>query len=151
MNTWNGSGFITKNPDIKAINTKSGENMKMARFTIACQRKGKDAGADFISCVAYGKNAETLEKWFDRGKGIEVRGHIQTGSYEGKNGKVYTTEVICDEIEFAKARKNEESTPVEQTSYDVPQNDTHTSQPQSKPDDGFMDIPAGIEHDLPFR
>lgn len=150
MNTWNGSGFLTKDADIKTINAKNGE-MKMASFSIACQRKGKDAGADFVNCKAFGKTAEVIEKYMHRGSGIEVRGHIQTGSYEGKNGKVYTTEVIVDEVEFPKVRRNEESTPVEQTSYDVPQEDTHTSHPQSKPDDGFMDIPEGIEAELPFR
>lgn len=149
MNTWNGSGFITRDPDVKTINTKSGE-MLMARFSIACQRKGKDAGADFVNCVAYGKSAEVIQKWFGKGKGIEVRGHIQTGSYDGKNGKVYTTDVICDEIEFAKVRKNEDSTPVEQQTQTAPQ-DTHTAPAQNVPEDNFMDIPADIADSLPFR
>ena len=99
MNNWNGSGFISSDINIKEITTKNGEAMKMARFSIACQRKGKNAGADFISCVAYGKNAEFCERWMHKASGVEIRGHIQTGSYEGKNGKVYTTDVICDEFE----------------------------------------------------
>lgn len=152
MNNWNGSGFLTRDPDIKTINAKSGE-MMMARFSIACQRKGKDSGADFVNCVAYGKNAETLQKWFSKGKGIEIRGHIQTGSYEGKNGKVYTTDVVCDEIEFAKVRKSEESAPVNNTNQPSPNNDTHTNNnPQPAPDDMMQyipDIEEGV-NDLPF-
>lgn len=150
MNTWNGSGFLTRDPDIKIINTKNGE-MTMAMFSIACQRKGKDAGADFINCKAFGKTAEVIEKYIHSGSGIEIRGHIQTGSYEGKNGKVYTTDVIVDDMEFPKARKNEESTPVEQSTHDAPQEDTRTSHPQSAPDNDFMAIPDGYELNLPFR
>ncbi len=148
MNNWNGSGFATRNPEIKTINTKNGE-MKMAMFSIACQRKGKDAGADFVNCKAFGKTAEVIEKYIHQGSGIEIRGHIQTGSYEGKNGKVYTTDVIVDDMEFPKAKKNEESTPVEQTADTSSQGETHTQ--QDAPENGFMDIPAGIEATLPFR
>ena len=157
MNTWNGSGFITKDPDIKYLNTKSGEPMAMAAFSIACQRKGKDAGADFINCKAFGKTAEVIEKYIHRGSGIEIRGHIQTGSYEKDGRKIYTTDVIVDEIEFPKSKKGETS-PVEQPSFNVPQEETHTSEPQQPfvpqqeaPEGGFMKIPGGIEHDLPFR
>lgn len=161
MNKWTGSGFISRDIDVKDIQTKSGENMRMARFSVACQRKGKGAGADFISCVAYGKNAETLEKYFSKGKGIEISGHIQTGSYEKNGTKIYTTEIVVDELEFAKVRKSdEESTPVSGSySSDTINNDTHTEStdsPQSNeqasaPDDSFMDIPDDITDDLPFR
>lgn len=144
MNIWNGSGFLSRDPEEKTITTKGGENMAMARFTIACQRKGKDAGADFINCVAFGKNAETLLKYFQKGRGIEISGHIQTGSYEGKNGKVYTTDVIVDSLEFPKVRKGEEaaSSSQEQPSQ-VP--------PTSPSNNDFMDIPDDLADSLPFR
>lgn len=152
MNTWNGSGFLTRDPEIRQSQKSNGEPMVIARFSIACQRKGKDAGADFINCTAFGKNGELMEKWFHRGMGIEVRGHIQTSQWTNKEGqKQYDTSVVVDEIEFPKNRKGEESTPVAQSQDNAPQNDTHVSQPQSAPDSGFMDIPAGIEGDLPFR
>lgn len=153
MNNWTGSGFISRDIDVKDIQTKSGENMKMARFTVACKRKGKNAGADFISCVAYGKNAENIGKWFERGKGIEIRGHIQTGSYESKNGKVYTTDIIVDEWDFPSVRKSDEqATQPESTDntqgYEQPQTQ---SEQQSAPDEDFMNIPDDITDSLPFR
>lgn len=149
MNKWTGSGFISRDIDVKDIQTKSGENMRMARFSVACQRKGKGAGADFISCVAYGKNAETLEKYFSKGKGIEVSGHIQTGSYEKNGTKVYTTEVVVDELEFAKVRKADEQAA----------NETQPETPEPQPEqqaadsssEGFMDVPDTNLNDLPFR
>ena len=145
MNTWNGSGFLTKDPDVKEIQTKSGENMKMARFTIACQRKGKNAGADFIGCVAYGKTAEVIEKYFKKGKGIEVRGHIQTGSYEKNGQKVYTTDIAVEEIEFPKVTRAEQEQ-VAQTNEET----STQEQPQSTPE-GFMSIPEADINDLPFK
>lgn len=145
MNIWNGSGFLSRDPEEKTITTKGGENMAMARFTIACQRKGKDAGADFINCVAFGKNAETLLKYFQKGRGIEISGRIQTGSYEGKNGKVYTTDVIVDSLEFPKVRKGEETAPAEtpQTAQETP--------PSAPANNDFMDIPDDLADSLPFR
>ena len=146
MNNWTGSGFITKDPDIKEIQTKSGENMKMARFTIACQRKGKNAGADFIGCVAYGKTAEVIERYFKKGKGIEVKGRIQTGSYEKNGQKVYTTDIAVEEIEFPKVTRAEQ----EQAAQTNEEPSTQ-EQPQSAPE-GFMDIPSDDSMtDLPFR
>lgn len=148
MNNWTGSGFISRDIEEKYIKTKSGEEMKMARFSVACQRKGKDAGADFIGCVAYGKNAEGITKWFSKGKGIEIRGHIQTGSYDGKNGKVYTTEIVVDEWGFPSVRKAEEQSANNDASETVQE---QANEPQSAPSSEFINIPEGIENDLPFR
>lgn len=151
MNTWNGSGFISRDIDIKEIQTKSGETMKMARFTLACQRKGKDAGADFINCVAYGKNAEFCEKWMHKGSGVEIRGHIQTGSYEGKNGKVYTTDVICDEFEFPKAKKGETYSGNEESQAQPNTQAVGQPMPQEQESE-FMKIPdQAILDNLPFK
>lgn len=158
MNTWNGSGFITNDPDIRYATNKNGENMAIAHFSIACSRKGKDAGADFISCTAFGKLGELIEKWYHRGSGIEVRGHIQTSQWTNKDGvKQYGTTVVVDEIEFPKAKKGETS-PVEQPSYNVPQEETQQTtqtvgQPQPQEDTGFMKIPDvdAVMQSLPFR
>ena len=149
MNTWIGSGFLSRDPDVKEIQTKNGESMKMARFSIACQRKGKNAGADFIGCVAYGKNAETLQKWFGKGKGIEIKGHIQTGSYDKNGSKIYTTDVIVDELEFPKVRKGEEQ--IEQPETHTPESEPSNSAPSAPDNDGFMDIPDADINDLPFK
>ena len=159
MNNWTGSGFISRDVDVKEIKTKSGEDMKMARFSVACQRKGKNAGADFISCVAYGKNADVVDKYFGRGKGIEVKGHIQTGSYDGKNGKVYTTEVVVDEVEFPKLRKSDvESVQGDsadfsaQTVNNTSEQEKAENEPPKAPENSFMDIPTEAElGELPFR
>lgn len=146
MNTWIGSGFLSRDPDIKYIQTKNGESMAMARFSIACQRKGKDAGADFIGCVAYGKTAEVLEKYFTKGRGVEIKGHIQTGSYTNKDGqKVYTTDVIVDELEFPKVRKSEEQAEPTVTHTQEPVNNAPAS------DNDFMQIPDADINDLPFK
>lgn len=149
MNNWTGSGFISRDIDVKDIQTKAGENMKMARFNVACKRKGKNAGADFISCVAYGKNAENISTWFSKGRGIEIRGHIQTGSYEGKNGKVYTTDIVVDEWDFPSVRKSEEQA-AQNDSQDNEQPQTQ-SEPQSAPEDDFINIPDNILDSLPFK
>lgn len=156
MNNWTGSGFISRDIDVKEIKTKSGEDMKMARFSVACQRKGKNAGADFISCVAYGKNADVIEGYFGKGKGIEVKGHIQTGSYDGKNGKVYTTEVVCDEIEFPKLRKSDvqgDSADFSaQTVNNTSEQEKAENEPPKAPESDFMAIPTEAElGELPFR
>ena len=79
--------------------------MAVARFTIALDRgkdkNGENKGADFPNCVAFGKNAENIEKFSGKGLRLQVTGHLQTGSYEDKDGKkVYTTDVIADRVEF---------------------------------------------------
>lgn len=119
-------GRLTKEPEIRA----TAEGLCIARFTIAVDRRSKDKETDFISCVAFGKTAETIEKYCCKGMKIAIEGRIQTGSYTNKDGnKVYTTDVNVNEIEFVE-RKTEE--------------------PQSAPDD-FIQIPEGTESELPFK
>lgn len=109
----------------------------VGRVRIAVNRKGKKDEADFISLVAFGKTAEAIEKYSGKGKMIAVAGHIQTGSYTDKNNnKVYTTDVIVDEVDFIEWR-DKETAPAKP----APQTDA----------DGFMNIPAGIDEELPFR
>ena len=94
-------GRLTRDPDIRRNN-----DLTIARFTLAVDRKGKDKTADFISCVAFGKTAEFAEKWLKHGVKIAVEGRIQTGSYTKQNGdKVYTTDVMVNEVEFAESKK----------------------------------------------
>lgn len=106
------TGRFTKDPEIKY----SGET-SIAKFTLAVNRKGKDKGADFISCVAFGKTSEFIEKYFSKGMKADVSGRIQTGSYDHKDGyKVYTTDVVVEDIEFGESKNsqgNVESKPVE--------------------------------------
>lgn len=94
------TGRWTKDPDIKY----TGDSLCIARGTIAVNRRGKDNGADFISVVAFGKTAEHIQKYYSKGMKANISGRIQTGSYDGKNGKVYTTDVVIDEIEFGESK-----------------------------------------------
>lgn len=146
MNKWVGIGRLTRDPEIRYTNSQAGEQMCIARYTLAIDRRFRKAGdessptADFISCVAFGKQGEFAEKYLKQGTKIAATGRIQTGSYTNKDGqKVYTTDVVVEECEFAES-KNTTSQP------------TNTQpEPQEAPDDGFMNIPEGIESDLPFK
>lgn len=127
-------GRLTKDPEVRY----GGENNDKAvsRFTVAVDRKFKteNQSADFINCIAFGKTAEFIEKYFTKGMRIAADGRIQTGSYTNKEGnKVYTTDVVLENVEFCE-KKN---------SQDVP-----PSQPDN---DGFMNIPDGIDEELPFN
>ena len=105
MNVWTGTGRLTKDPVIRAS-----QETTVARFTLAVNRKYKKDGdnADFISCVAFGKTAEFIEKYIAKGTKIEVEGRIQTGSYTNKDGsKVYTTDVVAESVDFAESKKEE--------------------------------------------
>ena len=103
------SGRPTRDPLI----TQTAEH-KIAKFSLAVDRKGKDKSADFPSCVGFGKTAEFIEKYIHQGTKIIIEGHIQTGSYTKQSGeKVYTTDVILENVEFAESKKAESSfTPV---------------------------------------
>ena len=100
-------GRLTKDPEVR-----TGQNgKKIARYTLAVDRIGKDAGADFIPCVAFDRSADFAEKYFTKGQRVLISGRIQTGSYTNRDGqKVYTTDVIVSSQEFAdsKQQKQEE-------------------------------------------
>lgn len=132
MNKWIGIGRLTKAIEVRHT---AGENsMAVGRTTIAVDRRGKSGEADFISLVVFGKTAEAMEKYSDKGKKIAVDGHIQTGSYTNKDGqKVYTTDVVVDNVEFIEWKE------------------TNAPAPTSKPDEGWMNVPEGIDEDLPFN
>jgi single-strand DNA-binding protein len=114
VNKWVGIGRLTRNADVRYTNKQDGTQMCVARFTLAVDRRFKQEGqpsADFISCVAFGKQGEFIEKYLKQGSKIAVSGRIQTGSYTNKDGnKVYTTDVVIDEVEFAES-KNTNSEP----------------------------------------
>lgn len=128
-------GRLTKDSETRY--TTGAEPMAIGRFTLAVDRrfaKDGEQSADFISCVAFGKRAEFFEKYGKKGTKFAIEGRIQTGSYTNKDGqKVYTTDVVVDQAEFAESKQNN-STP---------------SQP-TPADNGFVNIPEGIEEDLPF-
>ena len=154
MNKWIGSGFISSDIKMETINTKDGGTIEKARFSIACQKKSKNGGANFVQVVALGNMATTINKWFAKGKGIYVECEINTGSYTNKDGKkVYTEEKIITNWEFPPIRKNEESTPVNNQQINIEQTqDTHTEDmPPSAPDEQFINIPESDFPDLPFR
>ena len=127
--------------------------MAVARYTLAVDRRFRrdgEATADFISCVAFGRSAEFAEKYLRQGTKIAITGRIQTGSYTNRDGqKVYTTDVVVEEQEFAESKAAAASA----GSYEGTM-----QQPVSRPTpssaavgDGFMNIPDGIDEELPFN
>lgn len=139
-------GRPTRDPNISY--SQSNDNMMIGRITLAVDRRGRQQDsqqtADFISCVAFGRQAEFMEKYIRQGMKIAVTGRIQTGSYTDRNGnKVYTTDVVLDDIEFAESKNNGNS-----NNYSAPAR----PEPSSCPDnEGFMNIPDGIDEELPFN
>lgn len=135
-------GRLTRDPEIRY---SQGENaIAIARFSLAVDRRYKKQGeqeSDFISCLAFGKSAEHAEKYYRQGLKIAVVGRIQTGSYTNKEGqKVYTTEVVIEESEFAESKRSDGD--CQQSSRPAP---------SSAYGDGFMNIPDGIDEELPFN
>ena len=144
-------GRLTRDPEVRY---SQGENsMAIARYTLAVDRRNSrssasdEQAADFINCVAFNRNGEFAEKYLRKGTKIAVEGRIQTGSYTNKEGqRVYTTEVIVEQQEFAESKN----------SGNANDGGSYTSANNSAPapsgaGDGFMNIPDGIEEELPFN
>lgn len=134
-------GRLTRDPDVRYTN--GDEPMCIARYTLAVDRRfsrnNNGATADFISCVAFGKAGEFTEKYLKKGTKMAITGRIQTGSYTNKDGvKVNTTEVVIEDQEFAESKGNDSKT------------QNKESKPQNNGMDGFMNIPDGIDEELPF-
>lgn len=134
MNKVNLVGRLTRDPDIKATG-----NTTTARFCVAAQRNFKDKdgnyGADFVNCVAFGKTAEIVEKYFHKGSLIGVTGRVNTGSYTNKDGnKVYTTDIAVESVEFI-GNKSDNAAAAK------PANDS----PITTDDGGFMNIPDSVD------
>ena len=140
-------GRLTRDPEVRY--TQGEQPMAIARYSLAVDRRfarnnqeGQQT-ADFISCVAFGKNGEFAEKYLHKGTKIAISGRIQTGSYTNKDGvKVYTTDVVVESQEFAESKNAQSGNGGSEGGY------ANSQQPQADAD-GFMNIPDGIE-ELPF-
>ena len=123
--------------------------MAIARYTLAVDRKFKRDGeptADFLNCVAFGRSGEFAEKYLHKGTKIAVVGRIQTGSYTNREGqKVYTTDVVVEEQEFAESKNASQ-----QNQQSEPRNTQPEPVPMPADADGFLNIPDGIDSELPF-
>ena len=141
-------GRLTRDPDVRY---SAGENSTaVARYTLAVDRRfhrDGDATADFIGCVAFGRQAEFAEKYLRQGTKIAITGRIQTGSYTNREGqKVYTTDVVVEEQEFAESRAEAEANRASFQRQSAP-----SPAPSADAGDGFMNIPDGIDEELPFN
>ena len=139
-------GRLTRDPEVRYA---QGENaMAIARFSLAVDRRRQNNAdgqtADFINIVAFGRLGEFAEKYLHKGTKVALSGRIQTGSYTNKDGqRVYTTDIIADDIEFAESKNSAGS-------------DGGYAGAVSRPapasaGDGFMNIPDGIDEELPFN
>ena len=140
-------GRLTRDPEIRY--SQGERSTAVARYSLAVNRTFKrdgDPDADFINCVAFGRQAEFAEKYFHKGIRIVITGRIQTGSYTNKDGnKVYTTEVVVEEQEFAESKNASGNNGGGYQQEDRPA-------PGNASADGFMDIPTGLTgNDLPFK
>ena len=138
-------GRLTRDPEVRY---SQGENsMAIARYTIAVDRRvrrdGDQQTADFINCVAFGRSGEFAEKYFHKGIKTAVTGRIQTGSYTNKDGqRVYTTDVIVEEQEFAESKSA--------SANNAGAAAANGNAAGSAIGDGFMNLPDGIDEELPF-
>ena len=134
------TGRLTRDPEVRY--SQGEKSIAIARYTLAVDRKFKKEGeqsADFISCVAMGKNGEFAEKYLKQGTKIAIEGRIQTGSYTNKDGnKVYTTDVIVEGHEFCESKSSQNQS----------QQNNNGPVPNS---DGFISVPDGIDEELPFN
>ena len=136
------SGRLTRDPEVRH-SQNGNEDRVVARYTLAVDRiySKENQQADFINCVEFGKLAEFAEKYFYKGIKLIVRGRIQTGSYTNRDGvKVYTTDIIVESHEFAESKRTSEQNSNAPISNDVPVVGS----------DGFMNIPDGLDEELPF-
>lgn len=130
--------------------------MAIARYTLAVDRRfhrDGEATADFISCTVFGKGAEFAERYLHQGTKIAVTGRIQTGSYTNRDGqRVYTTDVIVEDQEFAESKAASEGSGMSRPSAPSPRAAAPMPAPnQASAGDGFMNIPDGIDEELPFN
>ena len=142
-------GRLTR--DVEVRYSQGETSTAVARFSLAVdrrfQRDSSDQNADFINCVAFGRAAEFAERYLRQGTKIAITGRIQTGSYTNRDGvKVYTTDIVVEEQEFAESKA---------ASGSQVSNNTYQASPAPSPradiGDGFMNIPDGIDEELPFN
>lgn len=138
-------GRLTRDPGVNY--TQGDDPMCVARYTLAVDRYSKtqkegEQTANFISCVAFGKRGEFAEKYLHKGSKIAIEGHLRTGSYTNREGiKVYTTDVIVDNCEFAESKA------------EAGQRETTEPKPTEGEagEDGFVDVPDDVGEELPFQ
>ena len=134
-------GRLARDPEVRY--TQGANPTSIARYSLAVDRKFKrenDASADFINCIAFGNLAMFAEKYLHKGVKIAVTGRIQTGSYTNKDGqKVYTTDVVVEEQEFAESKNSGQQSP------------NQSSNQQSTSDNSWMNIPDIEDSELPFQ
>ena len=134
-------GRLTADPEVRY--SQGDNSTAIARYALAVNRRFQREGeqtADFINCVAFGKSGEFAEKYFQKGMRVAISGRIQTGSYTNKDGvKVYTTDIVVEEQEFAQSKSENDSSSA--TSQET----------KNRSNDGFMNIPDGIDEGLPFN
>ena len=138
-------GRLTRDPEVRY---SQGDNATaVARYTLAVDRRFRRDGeptADFIPCVVFGRSAEFAEKYFHQGLKVVVTGRIQTGSYTNRDGnKVYTTDVVVEDQEFAESKAASQANGNNYTPA--------RPEPSAASGDGFMNIPDGIDEELPFN
>jgi len=157
-------GRLTRDPDVRY--TTGDNSQAVARYTLAVDRRMRRDNndpnaqtADFIGCVAFGRSAQFAEQYLHKGTKIVITGRIQTGRYTNKDGQtVYTTDVVVEDQEFAESKAASERNAGSYQSY---QNAPAASAPApasaapapapAAPDDGFINIPEGIDEELPFQ
>ena len=145
-------GRLTRDPEVRY--SQGDNSMAIARYTLAVDRRfnrnNDENSADFIGCVAFGRAGEFAEKYFRKGLKVLVTGRIQTGSYTNRDGvKVYTTDVVVEDQEFAES-KNSNSAGMDGGYNGGYGGGSRTPEP-SGAGDGFMNIPDGIDEELPFN
>ena len=142
MNSVQLVGRLTRDPEVRY----SGGGTSIARLSLAVDRRFKSENgptADFPNCIAFGKTAEFIEKYFRKGMRIGLQGRIQTGSYTNQDGaKIYTTDVVIESCEFVESKGDQQ-----------PQEARNEESGGFGPaaEDGFMNIPDGIDEELPFN
>ena len=140
-------GRLTRDPEVRY--SQGDTATAVGRYTLAVDRRfrrdGDQQTADFINCVAFGRSAEFAEKYLRQGTKVVVTGRIQTGSYTNRDGvKVYTTDVVVEDQEFAESKAAGTSNNSFQASP------SPSPMPSTDIGDGFMNIPDGIDEELPF-
>lgn len=140
-------GRLTRDPEVRY---GGANNTAVARYSIAVDRRFKRDGqptADFFNCTSFGKQGEFVEKYLRKGTKVVIEGELQNDNYQNKDGQmVYGTRIIVNSVEFAES-KNSQSGGAANSSFDGGSNFT----PSSDAGDGFMNIPDGIDEELPFN
>jgi len=134
-------GRLTRDPEVRY--SQGANPTAVARFSIAVDRRFKREGepdADFFNCTAFGKQAEFIERYLRKGVKILTTGRIQNDNYTNKDGQmVYSVRIMVEEIEFAESKNASTG------------NEGNNSAPAPAAGDGFMNIPDGIDEELPFN